>query len=470
VTTQRLTIYLLRNIAGPDEAIAADKANTKLAIETNPDISGTFYYTSRPPTPPAWMSFVREVVPGLPATLRSSSASGLLVVQAHGRYFALTFGYGRSLLDLSKIEPQFGLRVALNRIDPSQLRSLDTKTFEDLVVTRTTQTSKSTELPTFGVDISSDILRAVTGQPRDTTLAKRLSGADALVLGTTKTAADLPDILGELLAAHSEATYKEDFSWIDHLALVTDAGLTNQLDEQLAAQLASGDTTATHMAMPETINWEDIDSFKITGTRAIYEDLDIDEYLTELGARRSQLTVARLKGRRVSIGFSRSSDYDGRWSLYHCLVSEQRIGEQLYALIEGRWLSVSESLAAEVDAFANSLPNCTTALVNSNLGEKEPDYNRRLAGTQSGDLLLLDAKIKVPGGASSGIELCDVLASNGEFIHVKRKSRSATLSHLFAQGAVSAATFLSDGTFREQIRQEIETNLGSEHTVQSGSA
>jgi uncharacterized protein (TIGR04141 family) len=50
--------------------------------------------------------------------------------------FAITFGYGRGFLDLSRIEHRFGLRVALNRIDPSQIRSLDTKTFEDMVVTK----------------------------------------------------------------------------------------------------------------------------------------------------------------------------------------------------------------------------------------------------------------------------------------------------------------------------------------------
>ena len=58
--------------------------------------------------------------------------------------------------------------------------------------------------------------------------------------------------------------------------------------------------------------------------------------------------------------------------------------------------------------------------------------------------------------ASSGIELCDLLASDGAFVHVKRKSRSSTLSHLFAQGTVAATTFLQDGVFRDQIRGVIE--------------
>lgn len=88
-----------------------------------------------------------------------------------------------------------------------------------------------------------------------------------------------------------------------------------------------------------------------------------------------------------------------------------------------------------------------------------------MASTAPDELLLLDAKIKRPGGATSGIEVCDVLASTGEFIHVKRKSRSSTLSRLFAQGTVSATTFVADGSFRDEIRSIIENETEHPHTL-----
>lgn len=456
--TQRLTIFLLQTLSGPEQAIAKGKLPAAVPLDANSGVSGTFFYLSKPPTPPAWMPYLKEIAPGLP-DLSASSASGVLVVHAHDRHFALTFGYGRSLLDLSKIERQFGLKVALNRIDPAQLRSMDTKTFEDLVVTRTLQASKSTDLPTFGIDISRDILRAVTGEPRDASLSKRLSGADALVLGTPSKASELPKMLGEILDAFAEDTYKDNFAWIDHLSLISDSALIDTLDERLAQQLVVGDTGETHMAMPEPIGWEDIESFKITSSRTVFQDLDLDEYLESLGDGRSKITVSILKGRQVAVKFLRSGEYDGRWTLYNCLISEQRVDGQLYVLIEGRWLAVSETLAEEVDAFATALPSSQTALLSSNLGETEPAYNKRIASEGAGELLCLDAKIQVPGGASSGIELCDLLTADGEFIHIKRKSRSSTLSHLFAQGQISATTFVSDGTYRERVRANIERSV-----------
>jgi uncharacterized protein (TIGR04141 family) len=454
--TQRLTIYLLQTISGPEQAVAEGKSPTAVPLAVTSGVSGTFFYQSKPPSRPSWIPYIKEIAPALP-DLFSSSASGLLVVHAHDRHFALTFGYGRSLLDLSKVERQFGLKVALNRIDPTQLRSMDTKTFEDLVVTRTLQASKSTDLPTFGIDISRDILRAVTGEPRDASLSKRLSGADALVLGTTAKASELSKLLGEILDAFAEETYKDHFSWIDHLSLVADDTTIDTLNERLAHQLAAGDTGSTHMAMPEPISWEDIESFKITSSRTIFQDLDLDEYLESLGDDQSKITVSILKGRRVAVKFLRSGEHDGRWTLYNCLVSEQRVDGQLYVLIEGRWLAVSETLAEEVDAFAMALPSSATTLLDSNLGETEPVYNKRVASQAAGKLLCLDAKIQVPGGASSGIELCDLMTADGEFIHIKRKSRSSTLSHLFAQGSISAATFVSDGPYRDKVRAQIES-------------
>ncbi|TFD59582.1 DUF6119 family protein [Cryobacterium sp. Hh38] len=466
VATSRLTIYLLRDVQEPDDAIGSGKSPSIAPLDPASNISGKFYFTSRPATAPAWATYVNPILSTPLSTVFSSSASGLLILKSGGRFFAFTFGYGRGFLDPTKIEHQFGLRVALNRIDASQIRSMDTKTFEDMVVTRSTQASKSTDLPTFGLDVSRDILRAVTGEPRNTKMAKRLSGSDALVISSDLPPKDLPSLCVELLAAFKESTYKTDFAWIDHLALISDKTTIDALDFLVEQQLVVGDTSNSHMAMPEVIDWADVDAFTIGGTRKEeYDDLDLDDYLVRLGSATADITISRLKGRHVSVRFSRSSDFDSRWTVYQCLITEQRLKSKLHVLIEGRWFAVSDSLVSQVDDFANGLPRSTTGLISSFVGEVEAEYNDRLAQSAPQDLLLLDAKIKRPGGAASGIELCDVLASTGEFIHVKRKSRSSTLSHLFAQGTISATTFLGDGFFRDEIRKMIVSDTNEPETT-----
>lgn len=460
MSSTRLTIFLLRDIASFDDVTSGSKSYIRTPLDPDSGLVGEFLHSSRPATPPKWVWFVNPVLKDPLVNVSSSSASGLLILLVQEHYFAISFGYGRGFLDPAKIERQFGLKVALNRINPTQIRSMDTKTFEDMVVTRNTQTSKSSELPSFGVDVSRDILRAVTGEPADKSFAKRLSGSDALVVSLDLKAADLPAKLAEFLDAYKGDEYKANFEWIDHLAQVTDDALLETLNSALETELKASDTSSTHMAMPESIDWEDVDVFRIGGTRRHeYEDLDLDAYLAELGTETSEITIDRLKSRPVSIKFGRSNDFEARWNIYQCLVSEQRIAGSLYVLIEGRWFSVSESLVDEVDDYVGRIPSTAAALLPLAGTETEPIYNARVAASDPQTFLLLDARIKRPGGAASGIEVCDLLSSNREFIHIKRKSRSSTLSHLFAQGTVSARTFIGDPTFREEIRDLIANEV-----------
>lgn len=466
--SRRLIFYLLREeIREFNDALDPDKTSVQVGLTEASGLDGCFVYKPPRESTPPWVQFMQPVLADDIRSLTSRSLSALLLLRSNDRIFAISFGYGRSLLNLAKIEFQFGLRVALNRIDPSQIRSLDTKTYEDLVVSTSTQVSRSAELPSFGVDISKDILRAVTGEPRDEKFAKRLAGANSLVMNTVIQANELPALCDELLESFTADDYKANFAWIDQLTLVQNVEEIAVLDEQLISELRTGVSGATHLAMPEAIEWEDIDAFKIGGTRRhVYDDLDLDEYLVRLGDERASLSLSNLQSRSVSVRFGRSGQYDKRWRLYDCLVTEQRLDQTLYVLIEGRWFLIDETLVASVDRFVSSLPDAQVDLIPAQMGEKEADYNERLARHSSDRLLKLDAKIKRPGGAASGIEFCDLLSDSGDLIHVKRRSRSATLSHLFAQGFVSAETFLSDGYFREQIREIIEQEIpGDEREV-----
>lgn len=462
MSTQRLTIYLLRDIAAFDDALADDVAQTIEVSELvqASGLTGRFYSKRSFSRKPGWATYLDPVVDGGVQGLQSSSASGVLLLQVGSRTFALTFGYGRSFLDPAKIERRFGLKVVLNLIDDHQIRSLDTKTFDEMVVSTTTQTSRTTELPTFGVDIHRDILRAVTGKAPVSSGYKSLSGADALVLGVEKPVTDLPGVLRDLYSHFTSTKYQAAFGWVDHLSEVKNPALVNALDEQLLTQLQARDTAATHLAMPENLEWEDIEHFLIVPTRKqIYEELDLDEYLAQTATDAPNLTVASLKRRKVSVKFLRSTDPDSRWSVYQCLVSEQRLNGMLYALIEGRWFAIADSLVSQVDAAIASIPSSSVTLPPGMPGESESDYNARAAAA-SADLALLDKKLGAPEGATTRIEFCDLLGTDGSLVHIKRKSRSATLSHLFAQGHVSAEA-LVDGAVRDQIRSAVERAAGN---------
>lgn len=465
---RRLTIFLMgEDVSDFGEALDSEKSGVEVQLAVSSGIDGRFYYLPSKIREPDWMSYVAPIVGEGLDQLRSSSTYGLLLIRASGRIFALTFGHGRTLLDLSKIEHQFGLRVVLNRVDPQQMRSIDTKIFEDMVVTTSTQVSQNAELPAFRVNPTTDIVRSATGAPKDDGVTRQMSGSDSLVINVKTDVQELSSLCEDLLRAFNDDSYKEHFGWIDQLALVRHQSTIDQLDALLVADLATGNAASTHLAVPEVISWEDIAGFKVAGgTGREFEDLDLEAYLEDLGAGKADLKTSVLKSRRVSVRFGRNDEFDSRWSLYKCIVSEQRVGDVLHVLIEGRWFAVERSLVDEVDAYASGLPAPNTRLLDGRAGELEAEYNERLAASAPMRMLVFDAKIKRPGGAASGIEFCDVLTDEGEFIHVKRKSRSATLSHLFAQGSVSATTFFRDAAFREAVRAHVRETVPFEEQPQ----
>jgi uncharacterized protein (TIGR04141 family) len=87
---------------------------------------------------------------------------------------------------------------------------------------------------------------------------------------------------------------------------------------------------------------------------------------------------------------------------------------------------------------------------------REDEYNR-IAATSSPNYLLLDKVFVRSPERTSPIEVCDILTSDGEFVHVKKGWGASLLSHLFSQGAVSAELLASLPAFRQEALEKIST-------------
>lgn len=84
-----------------------------VVVDPSTGIEGRFYYVEPQSSVPEWVEFVHPLLVDPLKGVRKSSTAVPLLLKTSERIFALTFGYGRSLLDLSRIEYQFGFRVLL---------------------------------------------------------------------------------------------------------------------------------------------------------------------------------------------------------------------------------------------------------------------------------------------------------------------------------------------------------------------
>lgn len=402
--------------------------------------------------PPSWSKFL-EPISTKRLVLANASSSAVLFVEVDGRIFSFCFGHGRTEIKQEAIVHGFGLKATLNRVNPNKLRSLDSRTLENGVTTKRLQTSRNADQTAYGIDVSRDLLRQVVGHPENQRFAKRLAGSDSLTIHMEVSAEELGEKCKELLVAYNDKIYKEHFDWVDHLAEISDPKLRNELDHKLAEAFSKNKLENMHLAATSIVDWENVEKFKIGGARkSEFSDLDIEAYASSFGSELAKVTIKNLKNYKIQVQYAGSDSYFSEGSVYASIVWEVKNNGGFYAFVDGHWYEIDNSYATKVEEFVKSIPvDKISSLLNSSAGEKEDCYNQRVSKSCV-DLILLDKELVWPDGSSTSVEFCDLFSKSREIIHVKRKTRSATLSHLFAQGTVSAELFVQDAEVRKQVK------------------
>lgn len=450
-----LTVYLLKeNVNDYEQALRAPTTYQRVELRGGIPFNGTVFVKSSYSGAPSWVSYVETGTLDRLGITAGVTGSAVLFLEASDRRFAFAFGYGSGMLAANSFERDFGLRATLNAVDPERLRAIDVHTVEELTLHTTTQASRAATLDTFGVDVTRDLLRSVTGEPRNQDAARRMGGSDGLRFDAYVEFDQLGSKCDELFTLYSAHDYKRAFAWVDHLRPVGDPGLIEVLDASLLAALAGDRVHQPHLAPPEPVDWMSIEGFTFSTPERSMEpgELDLDTYLLSRMSL-DTISISDLKQDRVEERRTDSGMNVERWPIYDCLVFETQLSQDLFVLTRGRWFRVDQDFANSVSTVVREIPQVDLGLPPARRGEWERDYNGRAAAACS--FALLDRQSLRPEGASAGIEFCDLLAPSGHLIHVKKWSQSATLSHLFAQGTVSAETLLRDASFRKKLRSRL---------------
>lgn len=452
VKVQHLSILMLKEGYGSTrDALKCPDDLHQYSLDGRVLPHGSLYIGRSRPRAPHWLDFIRPGIEGALAPITGVSVSAVLFVESSGRRFALTFGYGRNLLKPEAIEHDFGLKVVLNRVDPENLRSIDVKSYEELTIHTRRQASRGSTFHAFGFNVAQDMVRSVTGNPKDTAFARRLAGSDGLAIALPIELRAIPDKCKDLLDAYRDDSYKKSFEFIDHLRSIRDPSLKRDLNKELERLLARKDTTGMHLAPPEPIDWEDVDGFTYDteSHEATHAELDIAEYVSTTEG----LTVEALRKQRIGVMIRSTEHSVKKWTAFQALTCELMLHDKLFVLSGGEWFVVAQTFAERVRGRVAEVASTTVKLPHSTAGEHEQQYNERVANMLGH--ALVDRKLINSFG--TGVEPCDMFTASRQFIHVKRANKSAPLSHLFAQGVVAAEAFVSDDTFRRETHKLLES-------------
>lgn len=383
-----------------------------------------------------------------------ASSGAVLVVKRPTGYFAVVFGVGRYMLRDGVTDERFGLRVALNAMEPTLLRSLDHKRLDTVPRHTREQLSKAGVLDQFGLDIERDMLRGLTAAPKNSALGVRLTGSDSLTTSGAITLEKLPELLDAYASLAEKTDYRAVFPWVDNIAEVRDKSLKAKLDAALVAALKQG-SPKMWLGLPEVVSWHEVRGFAYRGGKhaAVRDDLTLEHYSADHAAV-SDMTVPRLDSDIVRC-VSSVDDSDLRtWTIRKCLVGEVEHNGETFVISDGQWFRVSRDFLADVEQELTGIPRRYAGILPTCGARNEGDYNKRAVRKSNGAFHLLDRDL-VPVASRGSVEVCDLYDREKTFIHIKKHGASSVLSHLFAQASVSAELFARNPTFRKAVWEKL---------------
>ncbi|MGD9925567.1 MAG: DUF6119 family protein, partial [Pseudorhodoplanes sp.] len=439
-------------------------------LDEIPSDTGRLFVGQAPATPPTWSSFIGQFSKSPKLKLWNQSCGAILFLNIATeqkppikRVVALTFGTGHHALDPDAFERGFGLRVTLNSVARSDLRTVDFATLDATTFLRRIQASRNADLQGFGIDTERDLLTLAAGSPKDATFARSLAGRDSLNLNTRTSPIDVLEKCKKAVALYEATDYRKDFGFIDYVSPVRQRDLFDELDALAFAELlrmVKGDASDLHIALPDILDPQE--SVEIgyyglglkSGSKPPHLQLAIEDYVAELVAGDfSQVKdMAELRGsHEVRVIADGEGDKKRKRKLYDCFVFEVEHGGTVYVLFAGEWFAVDQAFYKEVeDDFAKLIAKPFVAYT---MAANEREFIAELAVNKN--LLNLDqVKLNPTAMGGAALEPCDFLSMERQFIHLKDGNDSAPISHLWNQGAVSAEAFVRDEKFRRDFRAE----------------
>jgi uncharacterized protein (TIGR04141 family) len=273
--------------------------------------------------------------------------------------------------------------------------------------------------------------------------------------------AGIGDVCQSVANLHDREDYRESFSWIDQVQPVADPTLLTLLTERVVEELRAGHSDDLTIAPPEIIDWARVESFDLPHDRTQRRPTPrLQDYIAILGRRQELATIDAqvLRTQRM-----RALDGNGvmvlEWPIWRCLSGEIPIGGVEYVLDEGEFYTVEKSFLSALDRDIGQIADSSGLLPDSHAGTHEGVYNAETIDREPTWVLLDRRTVKI-GASTTPIEICDILTSRRQLVHVKRHLGSSDLSHLFAQGLVSATLLQESPEFltaaQEKVREACE--------------
>lgn len=471
--THPFSIYLLKPGYDATNVLKADHTLEAADAHLLPE-GATLFVLDTPPRSPWWRSYF-----DIEQDLYQQSKGALIVLQVDDRCFAISFGQVYHHMDDNSYEYDFGLKVTLNSLDPSELKSADMMS-PGSAKRKRTQVAISTDLTFLDFDGNSEIIKSLTGKVKEEfrALFKNATGSASLKVSMKILPADLPGVCQSLLQLYQSEEYKTSFPNIQNIAPVKDPNDVLAMNSILIDKFRTAKNEIV-LAIPDIVDYHDTKTCCFfrgpTGTSEIFPDITIEGFYEYLGQDfdYNHLTIETLRQYSLVL-----CDVDGKqgnsYGLFRSLIFDTPTQPDgaIYHLSDGNWYRAEEEFVHRITNYLNAkCVECSLPHYNHDQEKdgkytySEGNYNRELNNWNSRFICLDQTDISPSGNTS--IEPCDaytVMPEQGDqlsvFYHIKISTRSSHLSHLFNQGVNAVEIVRMEEEAREKLVALITEKIG----------
>jgi uncharacterized protein (TIGR04141 family) len=472
-TTRRTTVYCMKKPERLADCITGKYRDSERFTLQSVKVNTVDLVTGTIETAETDWSAVLSGYTGEALSLGNRNAAAVLLVPLGERVFALTYGLGFLVLDQSMIDQGFGLRFAVRKLDPERVRTVTRYILEQGARVDRNSVPSGQRVEDFAIEEYGEIINKLAGPSaaqgltftRGRTVTFSLSAADSLGLPLGKGPQSLLADLHEIARVVDSDPPVPELAFIGQLrALKPQDARINRLENQLNSHLDEPDSTNIALAFP----WEGDEerggaqSYRIKvpgGHRGgiVVGDITLESILKVLNEAPHDDWVAILKKSTIQAFEDEEAEAEAAISRQipasKWISAEVMLESSRFFFRGGRWYEVGKGYVDHLrrrvtEILAQPSP---VSLPSWQPGEDEREYNERVG--RKPEFVCLDRQSIRTEVHPRGIEPCDLLAPDGVLVHVKQASKSAPLSHLFAQAMVSAEQLLFDDDARGQLRE-----------------
>lgn len=434
------------------------------------------YIEKDKPNPPSWISKLSPLF-DFDNMIKNISNSFVFFVKVENRIFAFTMGYAHHSINKTKIEYDFGLKVALNEINYKSIRGIDVRKLSATSHQKREVSTADGIMRDFEFDFNEEFLNSLSGKAFDSSFANSLVGKESLKLSVELKIDQIFEYSKKLLEAYKKENYKENFAFIDNLKIIKDDTIWSAFKDDVRNSFINNDKSKILFAYPNIADF-DFHNYKITYIQQNkqYPDINTDILFDFIAEKKIDLSTIELDKIGIILLDDDNKAID-RYDIWDYLSYEFEIDNKKYIYSSNQIFEIEptyfDAIIKEIDAYESNLIDNTITIpsilywdeVNQKtkktkeVVENEGDYNLRFTNENSDKCICLDKNNfrNFPKRKQDQVEISDVITIDKEYICVKTyKNSSSVLSHLFMQGIVSAELLIECKDYRNKIKNSVK--------------